>query len=79
METFMTRTGSSVDPVPDPHELIGVDAETRPAAAIASLVRSRQAGGDLADTVPRLSSRTASTARDVNVPTTPAPDVRAFI
>ncbi|KAG6841356.1 hypothetical protein C0991_011899 [Blastosporella zonata] len=79
METFMTRTGSSADPVPDPHELIGVDAEIRPAAAIASLVRSRQVGGDLSDTVPRLSSRSTSTTKDTKIPTTPSPDVRAFV
>ncbi|KAH0578433.1 hypothetical protein H2248_003581 [Termitomyces sp. 'cryptogamus'] len=76
METFMTRTGSSADPVPDPHELVGVDAEISPAVAIASFVRSRQPGGD---TTPRLSSRSTSISRDPTLPSTPAPDVRAFI
>ncbi|KAG6877788.1 hypothetical protein C0993_003882 [Termitomyces sp. T159_Od127] len=79
METFMMRIGSSADPVPDPHELVGVDAETNPAAAIASLVRSRQAGGDLSETTPRLSSRSASVSRDPTLPLIPAPDVRAFV
>ncbi|KAG6826329.1 hypothetical protein H0H92_000291 [Tricholoma furcatifolium] len=78
METFMTRTGSSADAVPDPHELTGVDADTSPAAAIASLVRSRQNGGDL-DSVPRLTSRRTSSAKESSVPATPAPDVRAFV
>lgn len=79
METFMTRIGSSADAVPDPHELVGVDAETNPAAAIASLVRLRQAGGDLSETTPRLPSRSASISRDPALPSVPAPDIRAFV
>ncbi|KAG6835781.1 hypothetical protein H0H93_014716 [Arthromyces matolae] len=78
----MTRTGSSADPVPDPHELIGVDADTSPAAAIASLVRSRQAGGDVSDNVPRPPTRSPSTtSKDTQMlpVTTPSPDVRAFV
>ncbi|KAG5644667.1 hypothetical protein DXG03_007966 [Asterophora parasitica] len=77
METFMTRKGSSAEPVSEPHELVGVDADANPAAVIAALVRSRQTGGDPSDKVPRLSSR--STSMDSNVLTTPVPDVRAFV
>ena len=42
IETFHIRTGSPTDVVPEPQEILGVDAETTPAAAIAALVRSRQ-------------------------------------
>ncbi|KAF5384296.1 hypothetical protein D9615_003308 [Tricholomella constricta] len=77
METFLTRTGSSAEPVSEPHELVGVDADSNPAAAIAALVRSRQTGGDQFEKAPRLSSR--STSKDTDVLTTPAPDVRAFV
>src|ERR1700730_13445408 len=43
VETFLTRTASSIsDPIEEPHELSGVDADTSPAGAIAALVRSRQ-------------------------------------
>ncbi|GLB39855.1 putative protein kinase [Lyophyllum shimeji] len=71
METFVTRVGSSADVVPEPHELVGVDADPSPAAAIAALVRARQTGGDV--------SISRSTSKDSALLTTPAPDVRAFI
>lgn len=42
VESFTTRIGSATDPIPEPRDIIGVEAETSPAAAIAALVRSRQ-------------------------------------
>ena len=46
VEAYMTRTGSPADPVEDPQDVIGHDAETTPASAIAALVRSRQSKTD---------------------------------
>ncbi len=44
VETFVTCTSSSTsEPLSDPHELTGVDADTTSSAAIAALVRN---GGD---------------------------------
>jgi len=56
VESFVTRSGSSSDPITEPEETPGTIAEVSPASAIASLVRSRQGrdgprssqGGDLA-------------------------------
>jgi len=76
METFVTRTGSSSDPIPEPHELTGVEADTSPAAAIAALVRSRQQSAGDARPL-GLSSRSVSSTDDLLPP--PAPDVRALI
>lgn len=46
METFVTKAASpSSEASEEPEEVTGVDAEENPAAAIAALVRSRQAGG----------------------------------
>jgi phosphoinositide-3-kinase regulatory subunit 4 len=76
METFVTRTGSTSDAIPEPHELTGVDADTSPAAAIAALVRSRQqSAGDARP--PIMSSRSSSSAEEL-LPV-PAPDVRALV
>ncbi|KAJ4489999.1 hypothetical protein J3R30DRAFT_3277445 [Lentinula aciculospora] len=44
VETFVVRRGSGSDDAIEPHGLIGVDADISPSAAIAALVRSRQAG-----------------------------------
>jgi phosphoinositide-3-kinase regulatory subunit 4 len=74
METFITRTGSTSDAIPEPHELTGVDADTSPAAAIATLVRSRQQPSG--DVRPTMSSRSSSSVDEL-LP--PAPDVRAFV
>jgi phosphoinositide-3-kinase, regulatory subunit 4 len=75
METFVTRTGSPSDPIPESHELRGVDADTSPAAAIAALVRSRQlSAGDARLPV---MSRSSSSADEL-LPA-PAPDVRALV
>lgn len=75
METFVTRTGSTADAIPEPHELIGVDADTSPAAAIAALVRSRQQSAGDGRLV--ISSRSSSSVDEV-LPA-PAPDVRALV
>lgn len=78
VETFLTRAGStSSEPNPnlDPQEVSGVETNTNPAAAIAALVRSRQAGGDSLNKRARLSSH--STYKDELTPG-PAPDVRAI-
>ncbi|KAK7461133.1 Serine/threonine-protein kinase [Stygiomarasmius scandens] len=46
MEAFIVRRGTGSETTDEPHELTGVDADSGPAAAIAALVRSRQAGED---------------------------------
>lgn len=71
VETFLTRTGSPTDAIPEPQEMLGVDAETTPAAAIAALVRSRQIKLNLDE-----GSRQASTEE---LPQPPASDIRALI
>jgi phosphoinositide-3-kinase regulatory subunit 4 len=73
VESFVTRTGSASDPIPEPQAVSGVDAETSPAAAIAALVRSRQNNGEFNE---QLSSR--QSIRD-ELPKPPAPDVRALV
>ncbi|KAJ7594229.1 hypothetical protein C8J56DRAFT_926236 [Mycena floridula] len=47
METFSTRTAATSDPTPEPDEVLAVDANSTPAAAIAALVRARQSDGKL--------------------------------
>jgi phosphoinositide-3-kinase regulatory subunit 4 len=76
METFVTRTGSTSDALPEPHELTGVEADTSPAAAIAALVRSRQQSA--ADARPLAMSSRSSSCADELLPA-PAPDVRALV
>ncbi|PPQ92492.1 hypothetical protein CVT25_010325 [Psilocybe cyanescens] len=71
VETFVTRTGSPADPVPEPQDVAGTDAEIAPAAAIAALVRSHQNSGNLDD--PSWSSPREE------LPYPPAPDVRALV
>ncbi|KAJ7672606.1 hypothetical protein DFH06DRAFT_96923 [Mycena polygramma] len=75
VETFITRTGEA-EPLPEPHELIGVDADLSPAAAIAALVHSKQSAVDAAGKRPRPSSQ--STFQDELLPP-PSPDVRALV
>jgi phosphoinositide-3-kinase regulatory subunit 4 len=75
METFVTRTGSTSDALPEPHELTGVEADTSPAAAIAALVRSRQQSA--ADAKPLAMSSRSSSADELSP--APAPDVRALV
>jgi len=71
VETFLTRTGSPADAIPEPQEMLGTDAETTPAAAIAALVRSRQNKNSLEET-----SRQSSTEE---LPQPPASDIRALV
>ena len=71
VETFHTRTGSPTDAVPEPQEMLGVDAETTPAAAIAALVRSRQNKNS-----PEETSYPSSTEE---LPQLPASDIRALV
>ena len=71
VETFATRTGSITDAIPEPKALVGPDAQTAPAAAIAALVRSRQNNGDFDDL--------ARQSRRDEAPRPPAPDVRALL
>ena len=71
VETFLTRTGSPADAIPEPQEMLGADAETTPAAAIAALVRSRQNKSSLEET-----SRQSFTEE---LPQPPAPDIRALV
>lgn len=74
VETFVMRVGSPSDPIPEPHEMTGVDAEPSPAAAIAALVRSRNSSNS--ESVDRQPSR--NTFSDELIPS-PAPDVRALV
>lgn len=76
VETFITRTSGETEPLPEPYELTGVDADISPAAAIAALVHSRQSAVDAAGKRPRPSSQ--STFQDELLPP-PAPDVRALV
>ena len=73
VESFVTRTGSVADPIPEPQAVSGADAETTPAAAIAALVRSRQNNGEFHE---QFSSR--QSIRD-ELPKSPAPDVRTLV
>ena len=68
VETFLTRTGSPTDAIPEPQEMLGIDAETTPAAAIAALVRSRQNKNSLEETSP-----------SEELPQPPASDIRALV
>ncbi|KAK0451864.1 hypothetical protein EV421DRAFT_1773494 [Armillaria borealis] len=64
VETFVTCTSSSTsEPLADPHELTGVDADTTSSAAIAALVRN---GGE-------------DRRNSAQLSTSPAPDVRAMV
>ncbi|KAF9557800.1 ARM repeat-containing protein [Agrocybe pediades] len=67
VETFITRVGSAADPIEEPEEVVGADAETSPAAAIAALVRSRQHKED------------ADRRLKDEAPQPPAPDIRALV
>ena len=71
VETFLTRTGSPTDAIPEPQEMLGIDAETTPAAAIAALVRSRQYKNSLEETTRQSSSEA--------LPQPPASDIRALV
>ncbi|KAJ6463912.1 hypothetical protein C8R45DRAFT_1220032 [Mycena sanguinolenta] len=76
VETFITRTSGETEPLPEPHELTGVDADISPAAAIAALVHSKQSGVDAGGKRPRAASQ--STFQDELLPP-PSPDVRALV
>ncbi|KAJ7028722.1 hypothetical protein C8F04DRAFT_1118486 [Mycena alexandri] len=76
VETFVTRTSGESEPLPEPHELTGVDADISPAAAIAALVHSKQSAIDTAGKRPRPPSQ--STFQDELLPP-PSPDVRALV
>lgn len=70
VETFITKTviGSTAEPIQEPQEVAGVEAESSSAAAIAALVRSRE-------------GRTAGAERrpgDEFI-SPPAPDIRAMV
>ena len=71
VETFLTRTGSPTDAIPEPQEMLGIDAETTPAAAIAALVRSRQNKNSLEETSRQPSSE--------ELPQPPTSDIRALV
>jgi len=80
VEAFVTRTATSdSEPIEEPNELTGTDAETSPAAAIAALVRSRQADEQLVNNSNRRARPSSqSTCKDELLPA-PAPDVRAIV
>jgi phosphoinositide-3-kinase, regulatory subunit 4 len=80
VETFVTRTATSAsDPIEEPYALTGVEADTNPAAAIASLVRSRQANmGSVHNLLKHGRPSSQSTYKDELLPA-PAPDVRAIV
>ncbi|KAF9530534.1 hypothetical protein CPB83DRAFT_905184 [Crepidotus variabilis] len=71
VETYVTRTGSTADPIPEPQDLAGQHAETTPAAAIASLVRLRQGKSDPSETRPSIHEEIPATL--------PSPDIRAIV
>jgi phosphoinositide-3-kinase regulatory subunit 4 len=74
VETFVTRVASaSSEAVQGPRELPAVEADTNPAAAIATLVRSRQATSEV-----RARSSSQSIFRNELLPG-PAPDIRAMV
>ncbi|CAK5279344.1 unnamed protein product [Mycena citricolor] len=64
VETFVCRSPGETEPLHEPHELTGVDADSNAASAIAALVHSRQ-------------DRPVSA--DAELPLPPSPDVRALI
>lgn len=74
VETFVMRVGSPSDPITEPHEMTGVDADPSPAAGIAALVRSRNSSNS--ESVDRQPSRNAFS--DELIPS-PAADVRALV
>ncbi|EGO26710.1 hypothetical protein SERLADRAFT_355396 [Serpula lacrymans var. lacrymans S7.9] len=80
VESYTTRTtNSSSDPLQEPKEHPGADAEESPAAAIAALVRSRQAG---TSTYPSLLARNRGSSQSIpREDSLPAPslDIRAVI
>ena len=80
VETFVTRSVPfPPDPIEEPHVSSGVDADTNPAAAIAALVRSRQAlSGSVLNLVKRSRLSSQNTYKDELIPA-PAPDVRAML
>ncbi|KAF7319485.1 hypothetical protein HMN09_00287300 [Mycena chlorophos] len=76
VETFVARqTGETeTEPLPEPGELMGVDADMSPAAAIAALVHSRQSAAPV-----EAGKRTSqSTFQDELLPP-PSPDIRALV
>ena len=73
VETFVTTISASSEAVPEPHELAAIDADANPAAAIATLVRSRQ---DSKGNHSRPSSQ--STFKE-NIFPGPAPDIRTMV
>ncbi|KAF8635725.1 hypothetical protein AX15_000341 [Amanita polypyramis BW_CC] len=75
VETFVMRTvvGSAVEPIQEPQEVPGIEAENSPAAAIAALVRSSE-GHSVG--LERRGSKSENT--DEFIPP-PAPDVRAMV
>ncbi|KAI0080417.1 hypothetical protein K474DRAFT_1589825 [Panus rudis PR-1116 ss-1] len=84
VETFATRDVSNPsDPVEEPKEVPGDDAEMSPAAAIAALVQARQEqGSGIFDYVAprrRQSLNLAMSARDHSPPSPPSFDVRAML
>ncbi|KAF5339043.1 hypothetical protein D9758_014111 [Tetrapyrgos nigripes] len=75
METFVVRRGSTSETADEPHELTGVDADTSPAAAIAALIKSRQAGEDSSE---KRSQLTGVGGTQTLLPP-PAADARAVV
>ncbi|KAH7928336.1 ARM repeat-containing protein [Leucogyrophana mollusca] len=80
VESYATRTVSSLsEPVPEPEELPGADAEQSPAAAIAALVSSRYPGGSAyANSSTRHRGSSQSILPDDALPA-PSPDIRAVV
>ena len=73
VESFVTRTASSAEPVQEPQEVPGVDAEASPAVAMAALVRSveqHSTGNE---------RRGSKSGDELIPPPAPAPDVRAMV
>ncbi|KIJ16339.1 hypothetical protein PAXINDRAFT_132235 [Paxillus involutus ATCC 200175] len=80
VESFVTRTTMSAsEPIPEPEEQTGADAEQSPAAAIAALVNSRYPGGAAyANFSKRDRGGSQSIDREDLLPAR-SPDVRAMV
>ncbi|KAF9450029.1 ARM repeat-containing protein [Macrolepiota fuliginosa MF-IS2] len=81
VESFVTRTGATSDPLPEPQETVGTAADMTPTAAIAALVRARQTQNQnaLGDGSERwLPGGVSGTTKAEMLPS-PTPDVRAMV
>jgi phosphoinositide-3-kinase regulatory subunit 4 len=81
VETFDTRTGAISDPLPEPREVTARSADTTPAAAIAGLVRARQAQSQrgISEGPERWLPGGLTGVDDAEMLPSPSPDVRSMV